>query len=415
MQIHVAQARITDEIEALAAISNVEPPAVTRIVFSEQDMRARKWLNERFKQAGLAIRVDAVGNTFGRWEGSRPDLPPVATGSHIDAIPYSGKFDGVVGVLGGLEAIRALKASGFQPVRSIELIHFTSEEPTLFGVGCLGSRLLSGTLSSEADIDLRDDDGKTLQAVRKEAGFSGDLSSVRLPTGFYSAFVELHIEQGPILEQENITIGVVTEIAAPASFLINLEGQGGHAGGTLMPGRRDALCAASELTLAIERLAQSAGAIDTVATVGTCEVHPGAINSIPSRVKLGVDLRDIDGDRRDRILDEIRHAAKDIARRRQIEIQFKMLNADSPATSSLHVVKAIRAACESVSVSSRELVSRAYHDSLFMSRIAPTAMIFIPCVGGVSHRPDEFAAISDITAGVEVLARTLADLSTEEN
>src|SRR4051812_6764486 len=216
MQIHVDQARITDEIEALAAISNVEPPAVTRIVFSEQDMRARKWLNERFKQAGLAIRVDAVGNTFGRWEGSRPDLPPVATGSHIDAIPYSGKFDGVVGVLGGLEAIRALKASGFQPVRSIELIHFTSEEPTRFGVGCLGSRLLSGTLSSEADIDLRDDDGKTLQAVRKEAGFSGDLSSVRLPTGFYSAFVEPHIEQGPILEQENITIGVVTKIAAPA-------------------------------------------------------------------------------------------------------------------------------------------------------------------------------------------------------
>jgi ureidoglycolate amidohydrolase len=411
MQIHVDQSRITEEIEALAAISDVEPPAVTRIVFSHQDLWARKWLNKRFDDAGLTIRVDAVGNTFARWEGSRSDLPPVATGSHIDAIPYAGKFDGVVGVLGGLEAIRALKASGFQPIRSIELIHFTSEEPTRFGVGCLGSRLLAGTLSSEADINLRDADGKTLQAVRMEAGFSGDLASVHLPTGFYSAFVELHIEQGPILEREKTTIGLVTEIAAPASFLITLEGQGGHAGGTLMPGRRDALCAASELTLAIEQLAQSSGAIDTVATVGTCEVYPGAINSIPSRVKLGVDLRDIDGKRRDHILEEIRHAAKNIAQRRQVEIQFEMLNADAPATSSPHVMKAIRAACEKTSVTSRELVSRAYHDSLFMSRIAPTAMIFIPCRAGVSHRPDEFAAISDIAAGVEVLARVLADLS----
>jgi N-carbamoyl-L-amino-acid hydrolase len=413
MHIHVDQARITQEIEALAAISDVEPPAVTRIVFSEQDLRARKWLNERLSEAGLAVRVDAVGNTFARWKGSRSDLPAVATGSHIDAIPYSGKFDGVVGVLGGLEAIRSLKASGFRPIRSIELIHFTSEEPTRFGVGCLGSRLLSGTLSSEADINLRDVDGKTLQTVRTGAGFAGDLVSVRLPTGFYSAFVELHIEQGPILEREKTTIGVVTEIAAPASFRVTLEGRGGHAGGTLMPGRRDALCAASELTLAIEQLAQSSGAIDTVATVGTCEVHPGAINSIPSRVKLGVDLRDIDGNRRDRILEEIRHAANDIAHRRQVEIQFEVLNADAPATSSPRVLKAIRAAGGKTSVSLRELVSRAYHDSLFMSRIAPTAMIFIPCRDGISHRPDEFAAICDITAGVEVLARTVADLSGE--
>ena len=413
MHIHVDQARIAQEIEALAVISDVEPPAVTRIVFSEQDLRARKWLNERLRDAGLALRVDAVGNTFARWEGSSPTLPAVATGSHIDAIPYSGKFDGVVGVLGGLEAIRSLKASGFQPVRSIELIHFTSEEPTRFGVGCLGSRLLSGSLSPEADINLRDSEGNTLRTVRTAAGFAGDLASVRLSPGFYSAFVELHIEQGPILEREKITIGAVTEIAAPASFRIILEGQGGHAGATLMPGRRDALCAASELTLAIERLAQSSGAVDTVATVGTCEIHPGAINSIPSRVTLGVDLRDIDGNRRDRVLEEIRHAANDIERRRKIEIQFQMLNADAPATSSPRVLEAIRAASEKISVSSRELVSRAYHDSLFMSRIAPTAMIFIPCRDGISHRPDESAAISDIAAGVDVLARTLADLSGE--
>ena len=413
MQIRIDQQRIAQEIEALAAISDVEPPAVTRIVFSEQDLRARTWLNERFKKAGLAIRVDPVGNTFARWEGSQADLPAVATGSHIDAIPYAGKFDGTVGVLGGLEAIRALKASGFQPARSIELIQFTSEEPTRFGVGCLGSRLLSGAVPPEVDITLRDSNGETLESVRKRAGFSGDLSSVRLENGFYSGFVELHIEQGPVLERENLTIGMVTEIAAPASFLITLEGRGGHAGGTLMPGRRDALCAASEVILAIEQLAANSGAIDTVGTVGTCEVYPGAINSIPSRVKLGVDLRDINGDRRDHILEQIKIRVEKIAQQRQVEIQFEMLNVDAPATSSRPVLAAIHKACNAAKVNSRELVSRAYHDSLFMSRVAPMAMIFIPCRDGVSHRPDEFASTQNIAAGVEVLARTLAELSND--
>ncbi len=411
MQIEIDQQCIAQEIDTLAAFSDVEAPAVTRIVFSEQDLRAREWLKERCIAAGLDMRVDAVGNTFLRWEGSRPELPAVATGSHIDAIPHSGKFDGVVGVLGGLEAIRALQRSGFRPVRSIELIQFTSEEPTRFGIGCLGSRLLSGMLTPAVDETLRDSNDDTLKVMRARARFGGDLSGVRLPENFYSAFVELHIEQGPILEREKIAIGVVRNIAAPASFLVTIEGQGGHAGGTLMPGRRDALCAASELILAIEHFARGSGAADTVATVGTCEVHPGAINSIPSRVKLGVDLRDIDGERRDRVLDEIKNAAQEISQRRVVRIETVMLNADPPALSSPRIMSAIEAACGEMKIVSRQMVSRAYHDSSFMSRIAPVAMIFIPCRDGVSHRPDEYAAIGDIAAGVEVLARSLAELS----
>jgi N-carbamoyl-L-amino-acid hydrolase len=411
MQIEIDHNRIAQEINALAAFSDVEPPAVTRIVFSEQDVRAREWLKERFIAAGLDLRVDAVGNTFVRWEGSQPELPAVAIGSHIDAIPHSGKFDGVVGVLGGLEAIRALKKSGFQPGRSIELIQFTSEEPTRFGVGCIGSRLLSGALKASVDETLRDGNGDTLAVVRKRAGFSDDLATVRLPEGIYSAFIELHIEQGPILEREKTAIGIVTSIAAPASFLITIEGEGGHAGGTLMPGRRDALCAASELILAVERFARGSGSADTVATVGTCEVHPGAVNSVPSRVKLGVDLRDTDGDRRDVVLGEIKNAAEEILQRRNVSIAIEMLNADPPAVSSEHVLGAISTACDAMKIPSRRMVSRAYHDSSFMSLIAPMAMIFIPCRGGVSHRPDEYADIRDIAAGVEVLARSLAELS----
>jgi ureidoglycolate amidohydrolase len=411
LNIEVDSERLAREIDELAAITDAEPPAVTRVVFTEQDLRARSWLKERCSDAGLTIREDAVGNTFFRWEGSRSDLPPVATGSHIDAIPNAGKFDGVIGVLGGLEAIRALQHGGFAPERSIDLIQFTAEEPTRFGVGCIGSRLLSGVLGPEADDTLRGGDGESLRTARTRAGFAGDLASVRLPLGCYAAFVELHIEQGPILEREGIPIGIVTNIVGPASFFITVEGQGGHAGGVLMPERHDALCGAAELILKIEVLAQRSGSTDTVATVGICEVYPGAINSIPSRVKLGVDLRDSDGQRRGRVLDLIQKAAQEIAQQRRLQITTQMLNADEPAASSPEVLAAIARGCLEEGLQSRRIVARAYHDSSFMAQIAPMAMIFVPCRDGVSHRPDEYAAPENIVSGVKVLARTLAELS----
>ncbi len=411
VKLDVDAEQLAGEIDALAAITAAEPPVVTRVVFTEPDLRARARLQQLCADAGLALRVDAVGNTFFRWEGSEPQLPAVATGSHIDAIPNAGRFDGVVGVLGALEAIRALQRAGFRPQRSIELIQFTAEEPTRFGVGCVGSRLISGVLGPDADATLRGNDDETLKTARTRAGFTGDLASVRLPEDHYAAFVELHIEQGPILEREGIPIGIVTNIVGPSSFFITLEGQGGHAGGVLMPDRHDALCAAAELILKIEALAGRSGSTDTVATVGICEVHPGAINSIPSRVKLGVDLRDTDGPRRDRILSQIQTAAKEGSQQRQIQITTQMLNADDPAVSAPEVLAAIARGCQEEGLQFRQIVARAYHDSSFMARIAPTAMIFIPCRNGVSHRPDEYAAPEHIAAGVKVLARTLAALS----
>src|SRR5271170_50827 len=174
----IDQERLNREIDTLAGFSDTEAPAVTRVVFSEQDGRARAWLKERFAEAGLVVREDAVGNTFARWAGAKPDLAAVATGSHVDAIPHAGKYDGVVGVLGGLEAMRALQRSGFRPERSIELIQFTSEEPTRFGIGCLGSRLMSGTLAPTAAAVLRDAEGDTLEVVRRRAGFTGSLEEV---------------------------------------------------------------------------------------------------------------------------------------------------------------------------------------------------------------------------------------------
>jgi ureidoglycolate amidohydrolase len=411
VKLEIDQERLSSEIERLAAISDAEPPVVTRIVFTPADLKARAWMISRCKEAELAVRQDAMGNIFARWNGADPKAPAVGTGSHIDAIPNAGKYDGVVGVLGGLEAIRALQRSGFRPKHSIELLIFATEEPTRFGIGCLGSRLLSGTLSAEAAAKLKDRDGESVDEVRRKAGFSGNLQDVKLPKGYYKAFVELHIEQGPLLERAKTSLGVVKSIAAPASLRISIEGAGGHAGGVLMPDRKDALCAAAELILAIEDAARSSGAVDTVATVGVCDVFPGAVNSIPSRVRITLDIRDTDLARRDGVMQTIEAESQKISAKRQVSIQSELLNADAPADCAPEVRGALAASCRQHGFAFLEMVSRAYHDSLFISRIASTGMLFIPCRNGYSHRPDEYASPEDIARGALVLAESLAKLS----
>lgn len=402
---------LLEELAALARISAAEPPVVTRVVFSEADMRARAYVKGLCSAAGLTVHEDAIGNTFARWHGIDPELAPIGTGSHIDAIPNAGMYDGTVGVIGGLEAIRVLQSMGFAPRRSIELVIFTAEEPTRFGIGCLGSRMMGKVLTPVQALALRDKEGVGLEELRTQAGFSGPLESVALPAGHFHQFIELHIEQGPLLEQEEIDLGLVTHIAAPASLRINLEGEGGHAGGKLMPGRKDALTAAAELILALEAAALSTGAIDTVATVGVCEVFPGAVNSIPSRVRLETDMRDTDGARRDRVIDVLRAACSDVSARRGVNITTELVNADPPAACDPAILAAMEASAKEAGRSYKKMVSRAYHDSLFMARIAPVAMLFIPCRGGVSHRPDEYASPEWIASGVNVLARTLATLA----
>jgi ureidoglycolate amidohydrolase len=411
MKLEIDRDRLAAEIEELASISEGEPPVVTRIVFSPTDLKARAWLIGRCEKAGLSVRQDPIGNMFVRWAGSEPSAPAVGTGSHIDAIPNAGKYDGVVGVLGGLEAIRSLQRSGFRPKHSIDLLVFTSEEPTRFGIGCLGSRLLSGTMTPDAARKLADKEGASLEQVRGNAGYKAPLEEVKLPQGYYKAFVELHIEQGPLLERQKIPLGIVTSIAAPASLRISIEGAGGHAGAVLMPERRDALCAAAELILAIEDAARTSGAPDTVATVGICEVFPGAVNSIPSRVRMTLDIRDTNLERRDAVMRTIEAARQTIATQRHVSIQEEIVNADAPAQCSPAIVEALSQSCAKHNLASMKMVSRAYHDSLFMSRITPVGMLFVPCRNGYSHRPDEYASPEDIARGVLVLAETLATLA----
>jgi ureidoglycolate amidohydrolase len=413
MQVTINSEQLYAELEKLASFTDAPPPAVTRIVFSEADLAARAFIRELCRGAGLKVREDPVGNLFARWEGCEPGLAAIGTGSHTDAIPYAGAYDGTVGVLGGLEAIRALQRAGFRPRRSIELVMFTSEEPTRFGIGCLGSRLMSGSLPVERAKTLVDKDGRSLDQVRAAAGFSGPLDAVHLSKDHYKTFLELHVEQGPVLEQRNIPVGVVTAIAAPASFRIWLDGEGGHAGTVLMPQRHDAFLAGAEIALAVESAAKATGALDTVATVGVCDVFPGAVNSIPSRIKLEIDVRDTDGDRRDAVLRAIDRACDEVIARRGIRLRKEVINADPPTQSSREAVNALNQSCQRCGISPFPMPSRAYHDSLFMSRITETAMLFVRCRAGVSHRPDEYASAEDIATGTKVLAHALAQLSLE--
>ena len=403
--------RLWDELERLATFSSTPAPSVTRILFTEADLAGREYVRELMRDAGLDIVEDAAGNIVGRWPGTDPDAGRVGTGSHCDAIPHAGKYDGTVGVLGGIAAVRALREAGFEPRRSIDIIMFTSEEPTRFGIGCSGSRLLGGAVTADALAALTDGDGVSFDAARRSAGYDGDLATVPLAEGDYAAFVELHVEQGPVLEREGVAIGAVTAIAAPASFHVRFEGDGGHAGTVLMPDRRDALVPAAELVVLAERLARDSASEDTVATVGMVDVHPGAVNSIPRRVKLSFDVRDTDQRVRDGVVDALMDRARALAEARDLTCEIEVINSDPPAAASDTIVAAVEQAADAEGVSCQRQVSRAYHDALFMARVAPMGMIFVPSKNGVSHRPDEYTAPEQIAAGVAVLARTLASLA----
>lgn len=407
----IDQARLSAEIEELAQISDTPYPSVTRVLFTTVDLRARAWLKKRYAEAGLSVREDSIGNTFAHWVGSDAGAAPVGTGSHTDAIPNAGRFDGVVGVLGGLEAIRSLQRAGFKPRRSIELVVFTAEEPTRFGPGCVGSRIMAGTMPPAQIAALRDKDGLSLDQARAAAGYTGSVESAQLPKNYYSAFVELHIEQGYRLERAGLPIGVVTAIAAPATLRVQLNGEGGHAGAVLMPDRHDPVLAASEIMLAVDRIARLTGNANSVATCGLVQVLPGAVNSIPRDVTLTIDVRDIDQTRRDGMLGEIRNTAVAAAKRFGVSVSDEVLNADAPATCAPEIVAAIHASCDTLGLRHQDMTSRAYHDSLFMALICPTGMIFVPSKGGFSHRPDEFTKPEEIADGVRVLAATLARLA----
>jgi hydantoinase/carbamoylase family amidase len=397
-----------DRIAELAGF-NDDPGAggITREVYTPTYAAALERVAAWMRETGLQTRLDAVGNLYGRREGSDPGAPAVLTGSHVDTTLNAGRYDGVIGVLGAIEALSSLRHMR----RPIDVVAWAGEEPR-FGTGCVGSRVAAGELTRD-DLDrLRDREGVTMAAALREAGFDPDrLGEALIDPESVHALVELHIEQGIVLETGGEQIGVVTAIAAPHDFRLTLRGAATHAGATPMDLRRDALAGAAEAMLVIERLASASPSRTTVGTVGVARVRPGAINVVPGEVELDVDVRDSNLQARELVVESIAAAAREIGARRDLEVEVEQIVEDVPVECDQRVVDAVEAACSEIGVTYRTMTSGAYHDAMIVGRRVPVGMIFVPSAGGVSHHPDEYTAPEDIERGVHVLAGTLERLA----
>lgn len=350
-------------------------------------------------EAGMTVRRDDAASLIGRYDGVDAAMPPLVIGSHIDSVRDAGRYDGPLGIMLGIECVAALHAGGLRMPFAIEVIAFGDEEGSRFPAAMLTSRAVAGTLAADA-LDIADADGVSVGEAL--AGWGLDhrryLDAVHGPA---LAYLEAHIEQGPVLEALGLPVGVVTGIAAQLRYRLNVTGMAGHAGTTTMPLRRDALTAAAEMVLAAERIAGAAG--DVVATVGTLAVGPGAANVIPGHVGFTLDVRSADPARRDTVADMILAASGDIADRRGVDLDAALIH-DLPASPCDPALMDMLAdAVQDVGFAAHRLVSGAGHDAMVMAAIAPTAMLFIRCAGGVSHNPAESVDPADVDVALQAM------------
>ncbi|MGP0048605.1 MAG: Zn-dependent hydrolase [Solirubrobacteraceae bacterium] len=408
----VGSPTIHGQLRELAAINSApEDGGITREVFTADYLLANDYVLEQMELAGLATRVDVFGNLYGRVSGSDPELPAILTGSHIDTTLNAGAYDGVLGVLGGIEAIRLLLDAGWHPRRPVEVVCFAGEEPR-FGSGCIGSRAIMGALERE-DLDaMVDRNGVSIAEAMRDVGLDPTrIGEAHLDPSGVEAFVELHIEQGSRLEAAGVPIGVVTHIAAPHDLLVTISGFAAHAGATPMRARRDALAGAAELVLAVEQLARDSASGSTVGTVGVLETRPGAINVIPGEVALQVDIRDHDLQARTAVVEAFHGAVREISHRRGLDHDVRTITRDEPAACAALVVQAARDACCELGIEFIDIVSGAYHDAMVLGAAIPIGMIFVPSRGGISHSPLEYTAPDELERGIAVLAQTLRRLA----
>jgi ureidoglycolate amidohydrolase len=391
--------------------SNPEAGGITREVYTPLYRESLEYVAELMREAGLRTRVDAAGNLIGSWPGAEPDAPAVLSGSHFDTTLNAGAYDGVVGVLGAIEAVRTLRENGVRPRRTIEVIGFAGEEPR-FVAGCIGSRAMVGELPRAQLDELTGRDGVTLAQALEGAGLDPDrIGEAQIDFDAVHAFVELHIEQGGVLEASGDTIGVVTSIAAPHELRMRMRGVPNHAGATPMTLRHDALAGAAELILVLEKLAQDSPSGTTVGTIGVIRALPGAINVVPGDVTVEVDVRDSDLAARKAVVDTLLVVAEKICEVRGLTLEIETIAEDHPAHSSELVIGAAQAACDALGLAYRKMISGAYHDAMVLGSHVPIGMIFVPSAGGISHHPDEYTSPIQIDAGVDVLTGVLARLA----
>jgi len=402
--------RLEQRILELSQFGKNDQGGVSRVAFSDADIQGRDYLLSLMKEAGLKIRIDEAGNIIGRREGLNPELLPILFGSHSDSVPDGGIYDGALGVLGAIECIQTLEEKNIITRHPLEVIVFTDEEG-----GLIGSKALIGTLT-EGALEVISHSGKTVKEGIKAVGGSPDkLANAVRKKGEIKAFIELHIEQGKVLESGTIDIGVVEGIVGIHWWEVTVDGFSNHAGTTPMNMRQDALLAASHLIIAVNRVVTSVEG-SQVGTVGRIQAEPGAPNVIPGKVIMSLELRDLEEEKIDRLYKKIREEARAVEKKTGTRITFSPIEATAvPAPTDPHVQKYIIEAARGLGLTSLLMLSGAGHDAQNLARIAPTGMIFVPSVGGISHSPKEYTRPEDMENGVNVLLHTILKIDQSED
>ncbi|OGU17165.1 MAG: Zn-dependent hydrolase [Gemmatimonadetes bacterium RIFCSPLOWO2_12_FULL_68_9] len=396
--------RLNAHLEALAAFGKTARGGVARLAYSEEDRQARDYIASLMKGAGLQVSIDAAGNIVGRRNGRDPHLPPLVLGSHIDSVPDGGKYDGNVGSLGAIEVAQTLSEQGLTLRHPLEVIIFQNEEG-----GLIGSTALLGELT-EILLDQRSRSGKTIrEGVVFLGGDPAALEKVKRQRGSIASYLELHIEQGGILDAEKLDIGVVEGIVGIKWWEVTIDGFANHAGTTPMNQRQDALLAAARFIESVNRIVRSVPGRH-VGTVGRIQALPGAPNVIPGRVVASLELRDLEETKIDMLFQKIEAEARAIAKESGTTFGFAPLHVNAPAPTDPRVREAIEKNVRALGLTSKVMPSGAGHDAQNMSRLGPAGMIFVPSARGISHSPLEFSRPSDITNGANVLLRTVIAL-----
>jgi N-carbamoyl-L-amino-acid hydrolase len=381
-----------------------------RTAYSIKEIRAKEMLVQLMRRARLSVSIDGVGNVFGRTKGSGPAL---MMGSHIDSVPGGGRFDGVVGVASALEAVQSILEHRIQIRHPLEVCGFSAEESSRFGVGTMGSAVMTGELNAEEVMGLRDRHGVTLEQALARLGLTEkDVSRSQRKPNELLGYLELHVEQGPVLETSGKKIGVVKAIAAPTRIRISFLGRADHSGTTPMNLRRDALVAASELVLAVEDICRSQ-VRDVVGTVGMMTIKPNAMNVVPGNVEMGIDIRGISFKTKSEASHLVIDKANEIAKRRRLDVDVSVLREEEPVELDADMISLLEEVCKSMGVPYMLMTSGAGHDAMNMAKITKAGMIFIPSHMGLSHNPEEWTDLSDVELGANCLLQAALKLVAE--
>ena len=407
--------RFEANFNAISEFGALKGGGLTRLAFSKEDLEARKFLINLIEKNGFKLKIDNVGNIFAIYDdGCEADAKPVCVGSHIDSVPNGGFYDGTLGVMAGLEALSSIKEAGIKLKRPLWLINFSCEESSRFKTATIGSKIISGKLSQQRLHELKDEDGISLFEAMSAAGFKPqNLDEAILKENSLHAYLELHIEQGPVLERSAISVGVVSGIAAPIRFEITIQGKADHSGATPMNMRSDALLAASHIIIAANKFAKNKKT--AVATVGYVHAKPGVLNVVPGEARLGVDLRDIDKASLDELNLELRNFVGELSRELKFSYEIRELSSDEPVKLSEHAINLLEDEAKKLGVKTLTLSSGAGHDAMNLIKLANSVgMLFIPCVDGISHNTKEAINFKDAVAATKILTNALIRLSNEE-